>query len=856
MLTTSSDKQSSLCREFRRMYEANSSMQLNQSTRLDEISQKLREIESNLRPARTGTSPLFESEAAFYGRLSDALSKIVLSAKGLSTQRRVLRSLYFRALPVRHQSIAEAHKSTFRWIVDEDNKNNSQRNFLQWLKAGDGVFWVSGKPGSGKSTLMKFLASHAMTFNTVSSWAAPNSCVIAQYYFWSAGTHLQKSLEGLIRSLLFEILRRKPELMPIILLERWDAASGAEIQDFDERDGSFWSMPELFRAADRLGDWKETSTRFCFFIDGLDEFSGDHNDIVKILDRLSSSPNLKICVASRPWNIFEDAYGQKKENKFYLQDLTRGDIQIYVESMLEAHPNWNMIVSDDTRCSALAQKITRKSQGVFLWVHLVLKSLYEGLTNGDDLYTLRQRIRRFPEDLESFFKVMLKSIDPFYYPSTARFFKVALEAREPLTLMCFLFVDKAVRDVNFGLHRAISPMDDYEIFNNHSQMRRRVDGRCKGLLEVEKVPYATDYLGHRVNFLHRTVRDFLLTRDMTEFIEKHLKEFNVNHAIFQAFVALMKSMPVRDKVANTELELTTLFDESLHYAWKAEQETGQADPDLVDEARDTFEMLLSSMGRKPSWDYFRKLAITRGLWKYLDQRRDCQSGSQAIIDGSLLRYSLTESVRQHGVDDPDLTEIVAMFVQRVSATSQFDKRNVKYWLSSLNKTIPKAGMDHIWAARQQHIMELLLSQSDQVDVGGAAGDFVSGLFDLALEHPKRQAWEIWIEMLVALLRAGVDPNAAYKNSTVAENFFRSLLNFRRTGQWIKVPMESLEFLARITEILLVHRANAACMPESTVSSLFPGRLGSPLKAILEAGNQPASQLSVLFSWLPWPFRRS
>ncbi|KAG8161610.1 hypothetical protein KVR01_008597 [Diaporthe batatas] len=624
-----SNKQSSLCREFRRMYEANSSMQLNQSTQLDDISQKLKDIENNLRPARTGTSPLFESEAVFYGRLSDTLSKIVLTAKGLSTQRRVLRSLYFRALPVRHQSIAEAHTSTFRWIVDDDNTNHSQRNFLHWLKAGDGIFWVSGKPGSGKSTLIKFLAGHARTFSTVSSWAAPNPCVIAQYYFWSAGTHLQKSLEGLIRSLLFEILRRKPELMPTILSERWDAACGPENQDFDDRDGSFWSMPELFRAADRLGDWKETSTQFCFFIDGLDEFSGDHNDVVKILARLSSSPNLKICVASRPWNIFEDAYGQSKEKKFYLQDLTRGDIQIYVESMLEAHPNWKMIVSDDTRCSALAEKITRKSQGVFLWVHLVLKSLYEGLTNGDDLYTLRQRIRRFPEDLDSFFKVMLKSIDPFYYPSTARFFKVALEAREPLTLMCFLFVDKAVRDENFGLHRPIETMDDYEIFNNHSRMRRRLDGRCKGLLEVEKVPYATDYLGHRVNFLHRTVRDFLLTRDMTDFIEKHLEEFNVNHAIFQAFVALMKSMPLRDNNANAhaELELTTLFDESLHYAWKAEQETGQADPDLVDEARDTFELLLSSMGRQPSWDYFRKLAITRGLCKYLDQRRDCQAGS-------------------------------------------------------------------------------------------------------------------------------------------------------------------------------------------------------------------------------------
>lgn len=819
------------------------------------MSLQLKEIENSLRLARSETSPLFQSEASLYGKISDTLGKIVLSVDEISTEQVILQSLYFQALPFRHQSIAEAHQKTFRWIVDDDDKtNDSHKSFLRWLKAGNGVFWVSGKPGSGKSTLIKFLAGHAKTTDIVTSWAAPHNCVIAQDYFWSAGTHLQKSLEGLIRSLLFEIFRRKPELMSTILSERWDAAYDDEQKHLDDGTGSFWSMSELFRAADRLGHWKETSTRFCFFIDGLDEFNGDHHDIVRILARLSSSPNLKICVASRPWNVFEDAYGQNKEKKFYLQDLTRDDIQKYTQSMLEAHSNWEVIVSDDTRCSDLAQEITTKSQGVFLWVHLVIRSLYEGLTNGDDLSTLHRRIRRFPEDLDSFFKLMLKSIDPFYYQSTVRCFKVALEAREPLTLMCYSFVDKAVREDDFGLHRAIEPMEKYEIFTNHSQMRRRLNGRCKGLLEVEQIPHAMDYLGHRVNFLHRTVQDFLLTKDMTEFIEKYLQEFNVNHTIFQAFVALMKSMPVQQGVTSTERELKALFKESLHYASKAEQETGQADPDLVDEARDTVEHLLSSMGRRAPWDSFRKLAISRGLCKYLEQRRDCQAGSQVIIDGSLLRHSLTESVRQYGADDPDLTDIVAMIVRRGTVTTQFDGSNMRYWFSSLNKTIPKAGTDHIWAARQQRIMQLLLSHGDQINDGDAAGDFVGGLFKLAMELPKRQAWEIWVEMLVEFLSAGADPNARYRSSTVAGAFFRSLLIRCRGAQWRDVPVESLEFLAKITETLLVHGANAAGLPDGTIGSLFPKRLGSPLQVLLDSRREPPNRTSVLFSWITWPFR--
>ena len=32
-------------------------------------------------------------------------------------------------------------------------------DFSAWLKSGDGIFWINGKPGSGKSTLMSYISN-------------------------------------------------------------------------------------------------------------------------------------------------------------------------------------------------------------------------------------------------------------------------------------------------------------------------------------------------------------------------------------------------------------------------------------------------------------------------------------------------------------------------------------------------------------------------------------------------------------------------------------------------------------------------------------------------------------------------
>ncbi|KAF1979009.1 hypothetical protein BU23DRAFT_192983 [Bimuria novae-zelandiae CBS 107.79] len=51
---------------------------------------------------------------------------------------------------------------------------------------------------SGKFTLMKFLESHPDTRAMLQQWCQPFRLVTVSFYFWNAGTHMQKSLEGLL----------------------------------------------------------------------------------------------------------------------------------------------------------------------------------------------------------------------------------------------------------------------------------------------------------------------------------------------------------------------------------------------------------------------------------------------------------------------------------------------------------------------------------------------------------------------------------------------------------------------------------------------------------------------------------
>lgn len=114
--------------------------------------------------------------------LISKLSSLAEEVEHQASEHTLLRSLYFDGIRTREDQIVPSHKKTFEWLLDP----SSQTSFVPWLENESGIYWINGKAGSGKSTLMKYLVTHQQTMNMLKVWAGTKKIVTASFYFWNA----------------------------------------------------------------------------------------------------------------------------------------------------------------------------------------------------------------------------------------------------------------------------------------------------------------------------------------------------------------------------------------------------------------------------------------------------------------------------------------------------------------------------------------------------------------------------------------------------------------------------------------------------------------------------------------------
>ena len=509
------------------------------------------------------------------GRLETLAAKV----KALSKEQHILSGLHFWAMKMREASITEAHERTFEWIFEDQPVSGPQVKFKEWLSNGNSIYWIAGKAGSGKSTLMKYLVSEPRTQSILQTWAGNEALVVAKFFFWNAGNDMQKSQEGLLRSLLHEVLSQCPQLMESVCPLRWRNS------DLYDTHSEPWTKQELTESFDLLSRLPNLTSKFCFFIDGLDEYQGDHFGLIQTVRRLAASSSIKICLSSRPWEEFTDAFGSDKDRTIILQDLTRGDIQLYVHDALEQHHHFAKPEEADPRWNELIEEIEDRAQGVFLWVTLVVRSLLRGLTHADDVSDLQRRLREFPAELNPFFQHIFDSIDPFYREQTAQLFLVNLEALTPLSVVALQYIEEERRRADYIFELDISPYSNKEIEDIYDTVKRRLNARCKDLLEVNVDPRLHPCCGYRVGFLHRTVRDYLIAPQMREMLSGWAaKEFDATSSLCKAHLAQIMSLPwPREAMQRPSVvkEFFRLVNGFMHYASKLERENGLSDVALI-----------------------------------------------------------------------------------------------------------------------------------------------------------------------------------------------------------------------------------------------------------------------------------
>ncbi|KAK3339632.1 hypothetical protein B0T25DRAFT_618078 [Lasiosphaeria hispida] len=143
----------------------------------------------------------------------------------------ILRSLRAPERDRRLEQIDEAKAHSFQWVFDD-----MSIGFAKWLRAGTGIFWISGKPGSGKSTLMKHIYNNDRTLELITQWGSQSPQLITTFFFHHRGNAMQKSFEGLLRGVISQVLEKEPDLSAIIrqmlIHEYVDRVNRAKLGDF------------------------------------------------------------------------------------------------------------------------------------------------------------------------------------------------------------------------------------------------------------------------------------------------------------------------------------------------------------------------------------------------------------------------------------------------------------------------------------------------------------------------------------------------------------------------------------------------------------------------------------------------
>lgn len=593
--------------------------------------------------------------------------------------RDLLNSLYFTQEVDRLYDIKPAHKGTFEWVYSEPRSGANRTtwaNFHDWLRNDSGIYWISGKAGSGKSTLMKLIGTDERTRQSLLDWSAGSRLLILSFYFWNPGTLLQKSLEGLLRSIISQALKECPELAEKLFPNRFE-------QHTDSRQAP--TMQELERAfvfltARGLTDASHNPIRLVLLIDGLDEFDAGSislTDLATIFTEAAQSPCFKAVLSSRPENAFEEAFNNCP--KLRLHFLTHNDVVHYVNENLRDHPRMIQLVHQAPEDSAsLVQEIVEAAQGVFLWVKVVVRSLLEGLRNHDEIAILTERLRELPTDLENLFRFMLYRVPHRYKQAMSKTFQLMrisaelqdhAEGRNPMLIcqarpLTALGLKFALLDAKTILQAESVLLPVEKAFEDIHSVGAQIRVFCSGLIELR------GYSGHtpsdhplkseitteageeissamtngsddpEIHFIHRSVTEYLYTEDVwSNILSLAEKDFQPCAALLQSLVMQAKKYPYRAYEKDCNKSPWDIVSTALEIAHIMEQEYGTDQLDMLN-ALDTaltarcglewWDTYQEDYNRPVEWhDNFFAITIRYGLSRYVQSRLRCP-GQQSI----------------------------------------------------------------------------------------------------------------------------------------------------------------------------------------------------------------------------------
>lgn len=378
-------------------------------------------------------------------------------------------------------------------------------SYRSWICSDqDNLLWITGKPGSGKSTLVKLL-SDSIRHEDAIYLEEPAIAASVIFDFRYVLERENGGAKGqILRALLYQILESSPTLSPGLCQALSPLSPLPDRpEDLDVHCYQLCLEAALSAATDK-------ATVF-LLIDGLDECGSKvQDDVMACLAPIYQQPQftkkVRIMITSRWGSSMHRRQQQRHSGIKWLEMENTEDITTFCSAMLSPRQISQGITTDQPdscvhwkdSVQELVDSIITRADGVFLWVKLVVDLLLTDYPaqqhSGCGTKRWQQAVQELPTGLESLYENLVHRVPAQLKSASDLVFMWCSLAVRPLNV---LELQSAIGSHTDELKPKVAAVD----FT--SQLRRMT----YGLVEVVSDPGSyTD----TVQLLHSSVRDFLM----------------------------------------------------------------------------------------------------------------------------------------------------------------------------------------------------------------------------------------------------------------------------------------------------------------------------------------------------------
>ncbi|KAI9799051.1 MAG: hypothetical protein M1833_004245 [Piccolia ochrophora] len=383
----------------------------------------------------------------------------------------------------RQHDISPPADDTCEWIWDHPI-------YLEWSHQRRGLLWIKGKPGAGKSKLVRHISKKMEEHKE-------RNVILASHFFHGRGDVIQRNHLGLFRSLLHQLLQKDPEL-----LQAFSSTYKMKSESCGEYGKKWtWETGELRHIFTHYLSKIAQRRPVCIFIDALDECGEDAAiELVELFYELMTKSNSaqsrpSICFSCRHFPVLAVEGGLE----ICVEAENHVDLSAYIQTQLQ-----NMVPNPDT-ASHLSSEILDRSQGNFQWTCLCIRQVVLLYKRGKSRRALEKSIRDMPSQLDDLYTGLLRYDNNADRNQALRLMRWIHFALRPLTVDELRWALLVSGDHTCESLKRYQEVEDFA--ETEDQMERRMVDLSRGLAEV------TIHNGeHKAQFIHQSVDDFFVEK--------------------------------------------------------------------------------------------------------------------------------------------------------------------------------------------------------------------------------------------------------------------------------------------------------------------------------------------------------